>query len=114
MRLGAVSYGRGNGLTGEHMGPVELSINHTVQKHLPVGLRFQSDKEPLILKVALFIGHRQRCHIGQLDEAQGQLVFLDVQHLCPHRGCCQTKGRCQSNYQSHVNLQSKNKKSRTI
>ncbi len=81
MRLGAVADRGGQRLPGEHVGAVELSVDHPVEQHLPVGLRLERDEQPLLEEVALLVGHRERRHVGQLDEAEGQLVLFQIEHL---------------------------------
>ena len=70
--LGAVADGRGQWLSGEHMRAVQLTTNHPVQQHFPVRLRFQSDIQTFFGEKPLFLGNRQRGHIGELDEPEFQ------------------------------------------
>ena len=44
MSLGAVANGGRERLTSEHVGTIQLTVDHTVQKDLPVCLRFKRDK----------------------------------------------------------------------
>jgi hypothetical protein len=97
MRLGAEADGRGERLAGEHMGAVEFAGDHPVEQNLPVRLGFEGDIEALILEVAVLIGDRERRHVGQLDEAEFQLVLLDRQHLGAGCGGEHRHGRCHQN-----------------
>ncbi|MDZ7818709.1 MAG: hypothetical protein U5K55_08850 [Aliarcobacter sp.] len=59
-------------LARQHVGAVELAVDHAVEQHLPVGLGFERDVEAFVFKVALFVGHHERRAVGQLDEAELQ------------------------------------------
>ena len=87
--LCAIADGRGDGLTGQHVRAFEGAVNDAVQQHFPVCLCLQRDKQTFIQKIALFIGHSQRGHVGQLDKAKCQ--FVNFQRLGPagraQRGC---------------------------
>ena len=94
MGLGAEPDRRGKRLTGKHMRPVKLSVDHPIEQNLPVGLRFKSDEKPFILEIPFLIGHSERRHIGQLDKAEFQLVLLDIKHPRKSR-LAQRRGRGQ-------------------
>ena len=81
MRLGAVADGSRERLAGQHVGAVEPAVDHAVEQNLPVRLRLERDEEALVLEIPQLIGHRERRHVGQLDEAEGELVLFHVQHL---------------------------------
>ena len=53
LRLGPETDGCGQRLTGQHMRPVKLPVDHPVQKNLPVRLRFQCDVKALVLEVTV-------------------------------------------------------------
>ena len=74
--FGAEADGGAQRLAGEHVRAIELAVDHAVEQHLPVGLRFESDVEPFVLEEAFFVGHHQRRAIGQLDEAELQRFLL--------------------------------------
>ena len=42
---------------------------------------FERDVEPFVLEEALLVGDGERRHVGELDEAELQLVLLERQHL---------------------------------
>ncbi len=64
------------GLARQHLGAVQLAVYHPIQQDLPVRLGLQGHVEPLVLEVASLVGHRQRRHVSQLDEAEPQLLLL--------------------------------------
>ena len=66
--------GRGQRLACQHMRAVQVAVDHTVQQHLPVGLRFQCDEQALILEIAALICDGQGGHIGQFDETECQIL----------------------------------------
>ncbi len=94
MRLGAVADGGGERLAGEHVGAVEFTGDHPVEQHLPVGLRLEGDVEAFVFEEAFLVGDRERRHVGQLDEAELELILLERKDLgaqssireCEHRG----------------------------
>src|SRR6185369_2530958 len=49
------------------------------EQHLPVRLRLEGDEQALVLEVAELVGHGQRSHVGQLDEAELELVLLELE-----------------------------------
>ena len=79
MRLGAEADGGAERLAGQHVRAVELAGDHAVEQHLPVGLRFERDVEAFLLEEALLLGDGERRHVGELDEAELQLLLLDRQ-----------------------------------
>ncbi len=81
MGLGAEADGGGERLAGQHVGAIELAGDDAVEQHLPVGLRLERDVEPFVLEVALLVGDGERRHIGELDEAEVQLVLFKLEHL---------------------------------
>ena len=93
MRLGAEADGGRQRLARQHMRAVQGTADHAIQQHLPIGLRFQGDKQPFVEEIALFIGHGERRHIGELDEAKGQLVLFELQRLCQNRRGQKDRGR---------------------
>ena len=42
---------------------------------------FERDVQALVREEALLLGDRERRHVGQLDEAELELVFLDIERL---------------------------------
>ncbi|MCY1537692.1 hypothetical protein D9M68_732000 [compost metagenome] len=89
--LGAESDGGAQRLAGQHVRAVELTVDHPVQQHLPVGLGFERHVQAFVFEVALFIGHHERGAVGQLDEAELQgLLFRACGFLRQGR---QTQGR---------------------
>ena len=72
------------GLARQHLGTVQLAVYHPIQQDLPVRLGFEGDVESLILEIAPLVGHRQRRHVGQLDEAEPELLLLRGSQ-CQHR-----------------------------
>ena len=89
MRLCAETDGGRKRLACQHVRTVELAVNDTIQKHFPVGLRFQRDIESLVLEIALFIGNGQGRHVGELDEPEFQVLFFRLAEFCRcGRGQC--------------------------
>ena len=80
-----IADGGGQRLAGQHVGAVELAGDDAVEQHLPVGLRLERDVEPFVLEEALLVGDGERRHVGELDEAELELVLLDVEHAGPRR-----------------------------
>ena len=80
VRLGAEADGGGQRLTGQHVGAVELAVDHAVEQHLPVGLGLQRHIQPFVLEVTFLVGDRQRRHIGELDKAERQLRLFRPAH----------------------------------
>ena len=62
---------------GDRPDRMPLAVQQAVQQDFPVRLRLQRDVQALILEKTLFLGDGERGHVGQLDETQRQLVFLD-------------------------------------
>ncbi len=83
--LGAKADGGANRLAGEHVRAVQLTVDDTVQQHLPVGLGFERDIEAFIFEKALFVGNGQGRHVGELDEAKLQFFFLGFGSPSGHR-----------------------------
>ena len=77
MALGAVADGRGDGLARQHLRAVNLAIQDAVKEGLPNRLGLRRHVKALNGEKALFLGDGEGGHVGQLDEAKGQLVFLD-------------------------------------
>ena len=65
---------------GQHVRAVEFAGDHPVEQDLPVRLRLQRDIEALVIEEALLGGDGQRRHVGELYEAELQLVLFDIQH----------------------------------
>ncbi len=82
MCLCPVADGGRNRLPCEHMRAVERAIDHTIQQYLPIGLRLERHKQPLIKEVALLIRDGQRRHIRQFNEAKCQLIHFEVLRKC--------------------------------
>ena len=57
--------------------PSSSPVMHAVEQHLPVRLRLERDEQALVLEVAELVGDRERRHVGELDEAELQLVLLE-------------------------------------
>jgi hypothetical protein len=90
--LGAEADGRAERLAGQHMGAVELAVDHAVEQYLPVGLGFERDVEAFVFEETLLVGDGQRRHVGELDEAEFQVGFLSRADRaaacgCGHLGC---------------------------
>ena len=83
--LGADADVGGQGLARQHLGAVQLAVDHPIQQDLPVRLGLQGHVEPLVLEIAPLVGHRQRRHVGQLDEAESELLLLGGTHRGQHR-----------------------------
>ena len=73
--LGAEADRRAERLAGEHVGAVELAVDHAVEQHFPVGLRLERDVQALVLEVVLLVGDHQWRAVGELDEAELQHSF---------------------------------------
>ena len=86
MGFGAEADRCGERLACEHMRAVELAVDHTVEQHFPVGLGFERHEQAFVEEVALLVGNREGGHVGELNEAEGQLVFLELERLSM-RGC---------------------------
>ena len=84
--LGAEADRGGERLAGEHVGAVEFAGDDAVEQHLPVRLRFERDVEAFVLEVAELLGDGERRHVGELDEAELELVLLGHQRLGPSGG----------------------------
>ena len=80
MGFGAIANGGGQRLAGEHVGAIERAGDDAVEQHLPIGLRLERHIEPFILEIAKLIGNGERGHVGELDEAEFQLVLFDIEH----------------------------------
>ena len=65
-----------SGWPGQHVRAVELAGDDAVEHDLPVGLRLERDVQAFVLEEALFIGDGERRHVGQLDEAELELLLL--------------------------------------
>lgn len=70
VRFGAEADGRGDGLTGEHVGSVEFAGNDVVEEGLPVGLGDNFDLEAFVFEEALFLGDDDGSAIGKFDKAE--------------------------------------------
>ena len=79
--LGTEADRRAQRLSRQHVSAVEFAGDDPVQQHLPVGLRFEGDEQALILEEVLFVGDRQRRHIGELDEAELDLFLFQGERL---------------------------------
>ena len=99
--LGAEADGRAQRLTGQHVRAVEFAADHAVEEHLPVRLRFERDVQALVLEVAFLIGNGQRRHVGELDEAELDLLLLELQRLRQRRRGRQQHGRHDHRYARH-------------
>ena len=77
MALGAVADGRGDGLARQHLRAVNLAIQDAVKEGLPNRLGLRRHVKALNGEKALFLGDGEGGHVGQLDEAKGQLIFLN-------------------------------------
>lgn len=95
MGFGAKADGRRQGLTRQHMRPVQVAVDHAIKQHLPVGLRLKGHKEAFILEIPLLVGDGERGHIGELDKAEGQILdfrqCVGVQRGCAK--CCDQRAR---------------------
>ena len=76
VRLRADAERRADRLAGQHVGAVELAGDHAIEQDLPVGLRFERDVEILLLEEAELLRDHERRAVGELDEAELQLVLL--------------------------------------
>ena len=81
MGLRAKTNGGAQGLARQHVRAVQLTIDHAVEQHLPVGLRLERYVQTLVLEIALFVGDGERGHVGQLDEAEFEIFFLELKGL---------------------------------
>ena len=80
MSLGAVADGGGERLAGEHMGAVEPpEITRSSSTFQLAWAR--EDVKPLLLEEALLIGDGERRHVGELDEAEVEIILFDGQHV---------------------------------
>ena len=77
--LGAEADGRGDRLAGQHVRAIELAGDDAVEQHFPVGLRLEGDEEAFVFEEALLLGDGDRHHVGELDEAELQLVLLGLE-----------------------------------
>ena len=74
--LGANPNGCAQWLTGQHVGTIELSIDHAVEQNFPVGLSFQRDIQTFVLEESFLVSDNQRCTVRQFDEAKFQFFFF--------------------------------------
>ena len=81
VRFRAVSDCRRQWLACEHMGTVQLATDHTVEQHLPVRLCFQCHEQALVEEITVLVSDRERRHISQFDEAEGQFVLFQLEAL---------------------------------
>ena len=78
-RLGADADRGAERLARQHVRAVEFAGDHAVEHHLPVGLRLERDVQAFLLEEALLVGDGERRHVGELDEAELQLLLLHHQ-----------------------------------
>jgi hypothetical protein len=64
-----------------------------IEQHLPVRLRLERDVEPLVLEVAELVRNRERRHVGELDEAELELVLLERGRRRERAGGRERRGR---------------------
>ena len=81
MRLRAEADRRAERLARQHVRAVELARDHAVEQHLPVRLRLERDVQAFVLEVAELVRDRERRHVGELDEAELELVLLERERL---------------------------------
>ena len=67
---------RAERLAREHVRAVELAGDHAIENDLPVGLRLERDVQAFVLEEALLVRDGERRHVGELDEAELELLFL--------------------------------------
>jgi hypothetical protein len=60
-------------------GPSSVDVSDV--ENLPVRLRLERHVQTLVLEVAELVSHRQRRHVGQLDETELELVLLERERL---------------------------------
>jgi len=88
MGLGAKAHRRPQRLPRQHMGAIQLAINHPVQQHLPIGLGFQGHEQAFFLEVAFLIGDGQRRHVRQFDKTELEIGLLRPAHSIIRHGRC--------------------------
>ena len=91
MGAGAIPDGRGERLARQHMRAVKGAVDHAVEQDFPIRLCLSGNEQPFVLKIALFIGHGRRGHVGQFDKAEFQLVHFKVK-LVGQGGAGQQRG----------------------
>ena len=77
--LGAEADRGAERLAREHVRAVELAGDDAIEDDLPVGLRLERHVQAFVFEVAFLIGDGERRHVGELDEAELQLFFLELQ-----------------------------------
>ena len=105
VRLGAITNRGSQWLTCQHMRAIELTVNHPVQQHFPVGLGFQSDEKPLFFEIPFLVRYGERRHVRKFDKTKFQVGLLRPAHrICrhgvgrePHGQRCQ----CRTNHFFH-------------
>ena len=80
MGFGAIPDGRPQWLAGQHVSPIQLTVDHPVQQHLPVGLGLQGHEQAFFLEVAFLVSDGQRRHIRQFDKTELQVGLFRPAH----------------------------------
>ena len=77
--LRADADGRADRLSREHVRAVELAADHAIEQDLPVRLGFEGHEESFVLEEPELLRDHERRAVGQLDEAELELVLLELE-----------------------------------
>ncbi len=66
-------------LSGQHVRAIQLAGDDAIQNDLPVRLRLERYIQPFILEEAFLVSDGERRHVGELDEADLQLLLLQLE-----------------------------------
>ena len=77
--FGAEADGRAERLAGEHVRAVEFAGDDAIENHFPVRLRLERDVQPFVFEEALLVRDGERRHVGELDEAELELLLLELE-----------------------------------
>ena len=85
--------GCSNGLTGEHVRTVKLASNDVVEELLPIGLSDDLHLQAFFFEIAFFFGDDNGRAVGELDEAEFEFIFFDIELFSMnYSGGCNTGG----------------------